>query len=56
LIGKVLGHKQTRTTERYAHLHDDPVRAVADKTSRRIADAMKGAANTSHVVPLTKLR
>jgi len=40
LIGKVLGHRQTRTTERYAHLQDDPVRAVADKTSRRIANAM----------------
>jgi integrase len=31
LIGKVLGHRQARTTERYAHLQDDPVKAVAIK-------------------------
>src|SRR5262249_17763099 len=30
LIGKVLGHRQARTTEIYAHLADDPIRAVAD--------------------------
>ena len=40
LIGKVLGHKQASTTERYAHLQDDPVRAVADRTARKIAAAM----------------
>jgi integrase len=40
LIGKVLGHKQARTTEIYAHLTDDPVRAVADRTAARIAAAM----------------
>jgi integrase len=28
LVGKVLGHRQSRTTERYAHLRDDPLRAV----------------------------
>jgi Phage integrase family len=28
LVGKVLGHRQSRTTERYVHLKDDPVRAV----------------------------
>jgi len=40
LVGKVLGHRQSRTTERYAHLKDDPVRAVADRTSGRIAAIM----------------
>ena len=40
LIGKVLGHKQASTTERYAHLQDDPVRAVADRTARKIAALM----------------
>ena len=29
LVGKVLGHRQSPTTERYTHLKDDPVRAVA---------------------------
>lgn len=42
LVGKVLGHLQTRTTERYAHVSDDPVRAVADRTAKAIAAAMKG--------------
>jgi integrase len=40
LIGKVLGHRQSRTTDRYAHLKDDPLLAVADRTAKRIAEAM----------------
>ena len=39
-VGKQLGHSQARTTERYAHLVDDPVKAVADRTAGRIAAAM----------------
>lgn len=42
MIGRVLGHKQARTTEGYAHLADDPLRAVADRTANRIAAAMNG--------------
>ena len=41
-IGKVLGHKQARTTEIYAHLGDDPVRRAAEATSRKIAGALAG--------------
>lgn len=41
MVGKVLGHKQARTTEGYAHLHDDPLRAVADRTAAKIANAMR---------------
>ncbi len=51
LIGKVLGHKQARTTEVYAHLADDPLLAVADRTAGQIARAMKGG-KTDNVVPL----
>ena len=40
LVGKVLGHQQTRTTEIYAHVNDDPVRGVADRTAQKISDAM----------------
>ena len=46
LVGKVLGHKQASTTEIYAHLRDDPLKAVADATARKIAAAMKGRGNT----------
>jgi integrase len=60
LIGKVLGHKQARTTEIYAHLADDPVRAVADRTAARIAAAMApgGARDPAapNVVPLRSCR
>jgi integrase len=41
MVGKVLGHKQARTTESYAHLSADPVIAVADRTAARILTAMK---------------
>jgi integrase len=45
LIGKVLGHKQARTTEIYAHLADDPIRAVANRTAARIAAVMAPVAD-----------
>ena len=51
LVGKVLGHRQSRTTERYAHLKDDPLCAVAIRTSERIAAIMQGSRATK-VVPL----
>jgi integrase len=54
LIGKVLGHQQASTTERYAHLADDPLRAVADKTAGHIAAAMKVDNGGAEVVELPK--
>ena len=35
-------HRQARATERYAHLKYDPLRAVANRTSERIAAIMQG--------------
>jgi len=52
LVGKVLGHSAARTTEKYAHVHDDPLRAVADRAARRIAAALDGGKGT--VVKLRK--
>jgi|HubBroStandDraft_3_1064219.scaffolds.fasta_scaffold18661_2 integrase len=40
VIGKVLGHSSTSTTQRYAHLADDPLRAAAERVSGDIAAAM----------------
>lgn len=54
LVGKVLGHRQARTTEVYAHVHDDPLRAVADRTAAGIASALKGGAAGARVVELPK--
>jgi integrase len=39
IIGKLLGHTQSRTTQRYAHLSDDPLKEAADKIGSFIADA-----------------
>jgi integrase len=52
LVGKILGHRQTRTTERYAHLSDDPVRAAADRTASRIAALLSPSAPTATVLAL----
>jgi len=51
LVGKVLGHRQASTTERYAHLAPDPIRAVSDRTAERIAALLSGA-TADNVVPL----
>ena len=42
IVGKVLGHRQASTTQRYSHLGPDPVLAVATRTATRIADMMRG--------------
>jgi len=52
LVGKVLGHRQVSTTSRYAHLSDDPLRDVADRTARQIAGAMETGAAAAKVVGL----
>jgi len=52
VLAKVLGHTQARTTERYSHLREDPVRKVANETSKKIAAAMKGRGG--NVVALSK--
>lgn len=41
LVGKVLGHKQARTTEIYAHLSDDPLKLVANRAAARLSQAMR---------------
>lgn len=41
MVGKVLGHKQARTTEIYAHLSDDPLKLVANRTAARLSQAMR---------------
>ena len=42
IVGKILGHRQARTTEVYAHLAPDPVQAAADRAARKISEAMHG--------------
>ena len=41
IIGALLGHRETRTTQRYAHLADDPQRLAAAQVAGRIAEALR---------------
>jgi integrase len=36
IVGRLLGHTQVATTQRYAHLADDPVRAATERFARKI--------------------
>ena len=36
IIGKLLGHKNSKTTERYAHLGESPLRAASELVSKKI--------------------
>ena len=57
VIGALLGHSDVKTTARYAHLADDPIRAAADEISRAMADAMSNKpASESEVVELASKR
>lgn len=40
MIGRQLGHAQSQTTQRYAHLADDPVRKLSQQTSTALAQAL----------------
>ncbi len=42
LIGKLLGHKDLRSTARYAHLADDARKAMADSVAGAISTALSG--------------
>jgi integrase len=37
VVGKLLGHRHTATTERYAHLSDDPVRLANERVGAQLA-------------------
>ena len=54
LIGGLLGHKSQQTTQRYAHLSDDPLRDAAEKVGARVQRAMEqvAGAKSGAVVPL----
>ena len=42
LIGKLLGHSQPSTTQRYAHLVADPVRELNDSVGAKLGSALRG--------------
>ena len=50
MLGAILGHRDVKSTQQYAHLADDPVRSAADRTAAAIAGAMGGPANNVRVL------
>ncbi len=38
IVGKLLGHTNPLTTQRYAHLADDPLREAAEVMARKMSD------------------
>ena len=41
IIAKMLGHADIKTTERYAHLHQDPINQAIDDVSLKIKKVME---------------
>jgi integrase len=56
IIGKMLGHTQAQTTQRYAHLASDPVKAAAATVASKIAAAMGVGKHDEAFAPVVKLR
>jgi integrase len=54
IIGKLLGHTQASTTQRYAHLDADPLRLASNAIGGRIAAALE--ARKGKVAPLSRRR
>jgi integrase len=55
IIGKLLGHSQSATTDRYAHLDNDPLRRASETIAGQIATAM-GDVPTSDPAKVVRLR
>ena len=50
IIGKLLGHTQAATTQRYAHLDADPLRRASNAIGNTLAAAMGDVDNSSSKV------
>ena len=50
MIGALLGHTHSATTQRYAHLHDDPLRAATDAVGSQIEAALSEKHSENNVV------
>jgi integrase len=55
VIGAILGHADVKTTSRYAHLADNPVRNAANEISKSVHAAFTGK-SSGDVIPLRETR
>ena len=51
IIGALLGHTDSATTQRYAHLHDDPLKAASETVGGKIAAAMINTSKKLKIKP-----
>jgi len=51
VVGKILGHKNTKTTERYAHLANTPVQLANDAVSLQIAASLYAGEKRNSEIP-----
>ena len=56
VIGTLLGHANTKTTERYAHLANDPLQTANETISKKILDAMTTKPKKNNIFTMQKNR
>ena len=56
MVGKLLGHSKTATTERYSHLAADPVKAANEAMGKQIAAMLKGGVKRNIIKIKTNAR
>ena len=55
MIGALLGHREVSTTQKYAHLADDPRKAAADRVAAQVAAMLAGDETEPSVLSLDKV-
>jgi integrase len=50
IVGKILGHTQASTTQRYAHLEENPARKAAEEAAAKIAKAIQVPSKRDNVL------